>query len=201
MLILNKNIKYNFNPFGGLSVEELEQVINPNHHLKELTTHLQTSNPLILELVGRKGRGKTTHLKLLHKKYPESQLFNLNKGTRFFEKIINSESPIILIDSIHHLSIRQRLKIYNLPKQIVFSTHHTKWLETRLSHNQFFSCKIKGVSLNSLKEMIRNRVENAAIEVDKIDLNTKAIEKLITEYGDDYRGILRKLYTNFADEN
>lgn len=201
IIILNKNIKYNFNPFGGLSLEELAQVINPNKHLKELEIHLQISDPLILELVGRKGRGKTTHLQLLHRKYPESQLFSLNKGTHLFEEILKSKSSLILIDSIHHLSIGERLKIYNLQKQIVFTTHHTKWLETRLSSNKFISAKIKGISLNSLKEMIYSRVENAAIGVHEIKLNTQAIEKLITEYGDDYRGILRKLYTNFADEN
>ena len=200
MIVLNKNIKYNFNPFGGLSVEEMEQVINPDKHLHEIEHHLQTDQPILLELTGKKGRGKTTHLKLLHSRNPQSELFCLDKGTNLFGGIISSAAPMIFIDSIHHLNLSERSKIYKLPKQIVFTTHFTRWLETRLSSNKFVSYKIKGITLENLKEMIRNRVEIAAVEVDQIEINEKAIEQLMVKYGDDYRSILRKLYTNFANE-
>ena len=204
MIVLNKNIKYHFNPFGGLSMKEIPSVINPEKHLIELRNLLQNSDPLILELTGKKGRGKTTHLKLLHKYFPNSKMFQLEKGRNFFKEIMEAKSNLLFIDSIHHLNIFQRLKVYQMPKQIVFSTHLTRSFENIFSHNKFISFKIKGISSNYLMEMIKNRVKIAAtgsIDTNQIILNKELIEKLMSKYGDDYRGILRELYVNFSNEN
>jgi len=204
MIVLNKNIKYHFNPFGGLSIEEIPKVINPEKHLSQLSIYLQNSGPLTLELSGKKGRGKTTHLKLLHKYFPHGNIFLLEKGKNFFREIMDDKADLIFIDSIHHLNILQRLKIYSLQKQIAYTTHFTRRFEGHFFNKKFISCKIGGISFTNLNDMIKNRVKIAATassDTNQIILNTELVKKLISKYGDDYRGILRELYVNFSNEN
>ena len=85
---------FNFNPFGGLNDQEILKVIVPKFNFETLIELLDSKEQLIVEFVGKKGRGKTLHLRclqLLLNKYPA---FYLDKGAQlqeilpyqFFEK-------------------------------------------------------------------------------------------------------------------
>lgn len=62
-LIINKELNYQYNPFGGIADSELLQIIVPNVFTKEIHLFIKTESNLVIELVGAKGRGKTCHLK------------------------------------------------------------------------------------------------------------------------------------------
>ena len=88
-LILNKGLDFQYNPFGGISDSELTQVIIPHSFTKEIHALIHTENKLIIELVGAKGRGKTSHLKLIHQQYPNAPIFLLN-GKNSIENLVNT---------------------------------------------------------------------------------------------------------------
>lgn len=81
-LILNKNLIFHYNPFGGISDSELAQVIIPHAFINKIHHLIHTENKVIIELVGAKGRGKTSHLKLIHQ-----QCFNVG-GARIYWQLL-----------------------------------------------------------------------------------------------------------------
>jgi len=197
MIVLNEGIKFRFNPFGGLSTDELDQVIDPNIHLVKIKQLLAQEKKLVVELVGKKGRGKSTHLKLLHRSVRDSTLFNLHQKQDVLDEILKCDSSLIIIDSIHHLNLLERFKVYHLNKSIVFSTHFSRTFEFFFLKRVLMSYTMKGISTKDLNSMIIERVRLASSFEGKVQLNNQIIDQLLDQYGDDYRGILKDLYYRF----
>lgn len=81
--LINTEIEFNFNPFGGLNKEEIQQAIVSDFDFDSIIELVNSKEPKIIQLVGKKGRGKTLHLKLLGqilKQYPIFFLDNVRFG-------------------------------------------------------------------------------------------------------------------------
>ena len=197
LLIQNSDLNFNYNPFGGISDSELAQIIIPPSFIKEIHHLISTENNRIIELVGAKGRGKTSHLKLIHQQYPNAPIFLLDNAKEF-ENIKQNTSNLIFIDSIHHLSLKQRLKLFKQNKTIVLTTHWRRFFEYRVANTTFKSYAFKGINPEKLKTILQNRIGIASnTSPAQIMLNQRIIRKLIHQFKDDYRGILNYLYEGF----
>ena len=71
-LVLNKNIQYTHNPFGGIDDEELLDIIDPKHSFDELIKILNQDSPIIIQFVGKKGvtKGYQQTMANYKKSYP-----------------------------------------------------------------------------------------------------------------------------------
>ena len=197
LLIQNSDLNFSYNPFGVISDSELAQVIVPTNFIKEIHRLIHPENKLIIELVGAKGRGKTSHLKLIQQQYPNAPIFLLNSAKEF-ENIKKNTSNLIFIDSIHQLSLKQRLKLFKQNKTIVLTTHWPRYFEYSIAKATFKSYAFKGISPQKLALILQNRVGLASnIPPAQIILNQRLIKKLIHQFKDDYRGILNYLYEEF----
>ena len=107
--IFDKTATFKYNPFGGISQEELSNIIVPKKEFNSIISIIQNKKPSIIELVGKKGRGKTTHLIYLQKYFPESSILHLDKKSQFDPSILKMN--ILFIDSIHHFNFFQRKQI------------------------------------------------------------------------------------------
>ena len=202
MLVENQfpKLTYHFNPFGGLNTEELEQVFVPRSFSQTILKDLQ-NDVKVIELVGAKGRGKTTHLRWLQQQCPTYPIFLLNHKSAF-SAIAVSTAPIIFVDSVHHLSIRQRIQLYQSKSKIVLTTHWRRFLEYKMAGVQYKSYSFKGIDVDSLTSIIRNRIAlSTNTQKEQIHFDQTIIHRLIQEYGDNYRGILNHLYDQFQIEN
>lgn len=196
-ILRNKEISFDFNPFGGLSDAELEEVVVPKFELADLMKLILNGQPKIVEFVGNKGRGKTTHLKLLQQKLSQYPLFLLNSKPNFAE-VFNNESAIIFIDSIHHFNLFQRIKLFRLKKTIILTTHSGRFLEYKLARKQHFRFDFKGIEVTVLKTILKNRMQVASGNTETyFEIKEEELADLIKKFGDDYRAILNYLYDEF----
>ncbi|MEM6633097.1 MAG: hypothetical protein AAF694_25730, partial [Bacteroidota bacterium] len=143
-LILNTDLPYHFNPFGGIHEEEIEDIFVPRSFSQKLIRAIQGEQPGIIELVGSKGRGKTTHLRYLHTQFPQYPLF-LPKSARDYEEIYAHPAEILFLDSVHKLTVFQRIQLYRKKRLIILTTHWKRNGEYILARRPFTSYSFRGI--------------------------------------------------------
>jgi hypothetical protein len=147
--IENKDLEFHFNPFAGVVHEDITEILVPKFNVPSLLRKIQKDDPRIVELVRRKGRGKTTHLLHLQQHLPQYPIFLLNKGA-CFEEILHHPSPVVFIDSMHHLNIVQRQRIFRQKRVVVLTTHWTKAWEYALAGKPMHRLRFRGLSVDAL---------------------------------------------------
>jgi len=196
-IIQNNSLIFTHNPFGGLTAEEIEAALVPRINIQKITAQILDEQPKVIELVGKKGRGKTTHLKYLHSLFPEYHLHLLTEKSSFQIQDLPF-SRVIFIDSIHHLNFYKRLAFFKRFNTIVLTTHLSRQLEYRLVRKLGIKYNFNGIEFSTLKSIILNRIAIASnSSVEEIKLNDDAIQKLLSIYKDDYRAIINYLYDQF----
>ncbi|MEO1411372.1 MAG: hypothetical protein AAFW73_15895 [Bacteroidota bacterium] len=191
---------FHFNPFGGLRDEELERVLVPHPRWSQLLDLVRAGQPLLIELCGAKGRGKTTHLKRLYQLFPQAALQCLHTG--FDPSFLRAPlPPLLLIDSIHHLSLPQRLQLYRQSHTLILTTHRSRLWEYRWAGKASHHFRFRSSDPRRLQSLLENRLRLARKSAEvPIALPTAAIEQLIHHFGDDYRGTLQYLYHQYQSQ-
>ena len=196
-IILNQNFEFNYNPFSGLENHEIQHALVAQFDIPTIVQQINNHEPLLIEFVGKQGRGKTTHLTHLQQHLQQYPIFLLNASSNY-HSILEHPSDIVFIDSIHHIPFIQRIKIYKTKRVVIFTTHWTRKWESLFSKKTFHQIQFSGITQDKLSQIIQNRIE-LAIQDKNIDiqLNQSEIKRLIKIYGDDYRGIINHLYDKF----
>ncbi|MEZ4686351.1 MAG: hypothetical protein R3B47_09870 [Bacteroidia bacterium] len=197
MTILNQHTEFHYNPFAGVSQDDIHRILVPKFDMEALAAEIMQEQPLLVEFVGKKGRGKSTHLSFLHQIIPQYPLFSLNRGADF-SSIIRHASSVILIDSIHHLNFFQRRQLFNQKQVVIYTCHRSKAWEQCFIGKQKKRFRFRGLSLELLKEIVRLRIGLAVKEPEsEINLNEAALKRLLSTYKDDYRAIINALFDQF----
>jgi len=199
-IVLNENIHYYHNPFGGVSNDELLYTIQPKYDIETWVTTLKEDTPKIIQFVGKKGRGKTTHLSVLHQYFPDMDIYYLD---RIHKKIKSTKTNIVFIDSIHKIPIHKRISLWKKKNiSYIISTHINKALEFKIAGRSYETYYFKGIQLEELKQIIIHRVAIASnITPQEVSIQEKYINELILAFKDDFRGILNFLYDAFNQRN
>lgn len=194
-LILTKNLHFKYNPFGSISQDELEQIIVPKKSIKKMLDDINTEEGMIVQLVGFKGRGKSTHLFHLHQIIDKYPLIRLSEQSSF-EELNACDSEGIFIDSIHHLPFRKRIETYKRFNKIILTTHFTRGVEYFFAGKKYHSYPIKGIEKADLLEIIKRRITIAQSNpIEKtVEVNEQLIDDLLRKYKDNIRGIINELY-------
>lgn len=195
-LIISKDIEYHYNPFGGITNDEILKILEPKHSIEEWIKLIENNQPIILQFIGKKGRGKTTHLSALHQQFQQSDIYYLD---RIHKKIKHTQNKVVFIDSIHRISLFKRLYLWRKKNiSYVITTHWNRSLELKIMgriHKKYY---FKGITTEILKNIIINRIcisSNASPE--NIIINEDILQQLIYKYKDDFRSILNFLYDQF----
>lgn len=187
----------NFNPFGGLDKKEIKDAIVPRISANSFLELLNSSDQIIIELVGKKGRGKTLHLKYLHQVLNDYPIYLLNNNSNA-DEVLSTESNIVFVDSIHHISLLDRLKLYSTRKKIILTTHISRKWEYKIARKHFKSIQFNGIDKATLKTIICNRINIASGKNESnIMIPESKLDELIKIHKDDFRGILNHLYEEF----
>lgn len=198
-LISRTKNKFDFNPFSGLSDDEIDHTIVPIFSLSEIQSLITQKVPVIIEFQGKKGRGKTTHLTWLHNQL-KIPIIKLNPNSTFEEiNLINSN--IILLDGIYNLSFYDRIRLFKADITIIYTTHFTRRWEAFIAGKRIISFCFKGINLERLEKIVLKRMTLA-----KTNDGTKIIKipdqylfNLIKIHSDNYRKIISILYKNFNE--
>ncbi|AXT51479.1 hypothetical protein D1818_11775 [Aquimarina sp. BL5] len=199
-LVLNKNIQYFHNPFGGIDDEELIEVMDPKYSFEELTNTLNQNKPIIIQFVGKKGRGKTTHLRALHQLISNSKIYFLDRNG--YRNITNPGNLNIFIDSVHHIPLRKRLQLWRQANtSYVITTHWFRNLELYLCNRTYKTFHFKGVTLEKLEKILKKRISQySSLEQNEVIIDKKVLQILLKQFGDNIRGVLNFLYDCFKVE-
>ena len=196
-ILLNQNLKFNYNPFSGLEQHEIQQVLVPQFDIPTIFEKINNSAPLLMEFLGKQGRGKTTHLTHLHQHTPQYPIFLLNASSNY-RSILEHPSDVVFIDSIHHIPLFCRIKIYQTKRIVIFTTHWTRKWESFFIKKVFHRIRFSGITEDKLSQIIQNRLKLASQNKNvTIQINSLEVKRLIKIYGDDYRAIINHLYDKF----
>lgn len=200
-LVLNKNIQYFHNPFGGIDDEELLEIITPQYDVEEWVQLLNKPEPIIIQFVGKKGRGKTTHLRALYQILTDADIYLLECNTK--NPIKNKPKRSTFIDNSHLLSWNKRLQLWsNANTSYVITTHYSRSLEFYFCKRAFKTYYFKGITPEKLKIIIKKRVSQFSyLAYTEVKVNEIILQQLIVTFGDDIRGILNFLYDQYKTIN
>ncbi|MBQ0768869.1 MAG: hypothetical protein KBT58_06225 [Bizionia sp.] len=190
---------FKYNPFSGVLAEDLNEILVPRFDRNVLMSKIkQTDKPIAIEFLGKKGRGKTTHLLHLNTEFIDSPIVFLNSNSSASE-VLNNDSNPLFIDSIHHLGLPDRLRLFKQNKTIIYTTHYTRKWECRLLKKEIYSLHFNGIDPETLQHILNKRLLLASdIELKSTHLFsvTDSLE-LIKKFKDNYRAIINHLYVTY----
>ncbi len=190
---------YPHNPFCGISTHEVQQIVVPKKEIVNVIPKLKDREEFIIQLLGKKGRGKTLHLNYIHQNIPESSIVYLEKGADLSRYKLNTQN-VLCIDSIHHLSMLQRLQLYKSYPKLIFTSHRNRSWELKFLGKSVHTVPFKGINEKVLSEIICKRLDNAQYKnltiYEKIEIRNQS-QNLIKKFGDDYRSIINYLYDHY----
>lgn len=189
---------YNFNPFAGVLDHEVNHTIVPRFSVAEILSQIENNSSIAIEFLGKQGRGKTTHLIWLQQQLQNYPIFHLEKGAKLSE-IVQHNSNIVFVDSIHHLSFKERIQLFKSKKAVIYTTHYTRKVSCLLAQKPMKTIRFKGIDTKTLGKIIQNRLLLAQNEtsMQQTTFSESELKKIIQKYGDNYRGIINKLYENY----
>lgn len=200
-LLPNQDLNFHFNPFSGITDCELYQTLVPKYNLEAIAHEIKNTPKIIIEFAGKRGRGKTTHLKHLHQVFFPTAPLSVIKVKSQYKELQKQPKKLVFIDGIYHLTLFQRLKIYKAFNKIVLTTHQTRWSEYKITQRIHKSYRFKELDLETLKTIIKKRLDLTVVTApkEKYILDEAYLRKLLQHYGDDIRSILNTLYKDFQN--
>jgi hypothetical protein len=180
---LELNLKRN--PFGELTRQERARLAS--------VPALVISPEEIVQVLGRAGRGKTTHLLAWHAAHPGADYEYLAEG----ESALRTRSPgdPLFVDEAQRLTERELRRLFDTVPRLVLGTHRDLSGYTR---RRFRTLELSGLGTDRLGKIVALRIEAARRRPGPVPgLDTESLAKLIAEHGDDLRSIEARLYEVF----
>ncbi|TCI91338.1 hypothetical protein [Tenacibaculum sp. M341] len=189
---------FHYNPFSGVFHEDIQKAILPNFNIDTVVSKIESSNALSVEFIGKQGRGKTSHLLYLQQILDKYPVFLLDDASKFSE-IMEHESEIVFVDSIHHLNFKKRIQLFKHKKIVIYTTHWSRKLESMIAKKNHYSLSFKGINSETLTAILNRRLTLATkSELTNNDLfSIQDSSDLIKKFGDNYRGIMNHLYEKY----
>ena len=188
------HLNLRFNPFGELPLKYRAELAVID--TVPLLAHLDRPGA-VLQLLGDKGRGKTTHLLTIKSCFPDAAYVHFPEGER---PPIPAGSPLLL-DEAQRIPWWQRRQLFQFSGPLVLGTHRdfTRQLQ-RLGRDVKTIEAGEGTNAARLDQVFHRRIEFARRDsgpVPSIPMNT--IHQLLAQHGDDLRAMEGHLYERFQE--
>jgi energy-coupling factor transporter ATP-binding protein EcfA2 len=145
--------------------------------------------------LGEKGRGKTTHLLALQQKNPNAPYIHLPE---FGKHPSIPRARIIFLDEAQRLPRLTRQFIWQRAKTWVIASHENHTYELEQAGFSVQVVSLTGLTLEKLEAIIKQRLEWARRSNGEIPrVSKEKLRQLLTEYGDNLRGIEGALYDEY----
>ena len=184
------------NPFGEFSEQERTSlaVVNIDDVVRRLA-----EPGFVVQYVGEKGYGKTTHLLAIRARFAAAGYVHLPEDET---AKIPTGSPL-LIDEAQRMTFWQRLRTFRSKVPLVLGTHRDFTRELLLAGRTVETIEVQqGTSIDRLHELLNGRiswVRRSASPVPTITRST--VERLHVRHGSDIRSMLHELYDVFQKLN
>ena len=188
------HLNLRFNPFGEIPLKYQPELAVID--AAPLIDHLARPRA-VLQLIGEKGRGKTTHLLAIKEFYPKAAYVHFPEERR--PKI--PDGIPLLLDEAQRIPWWQRRQLFQGPTSLVLGTHRDFTRQLQRSGRDVKTV-MAGEAINAqrLDKILRRRIEFARRDKGPIpEVPITTIDKLLEKYGDDLRSIENHLYFLFQD--
>ena len=186
-----RHINLSQNPFGSQSWEERGAQAVPRIPLAPLVDQLKRPGQTI-QFLGRPGSGKSTHLAVLHRYFPDAPYLFV----RDRKPIDLPSEPIMFIDESQRIPLTQRWQMWRSPATFVLTTHWHHGPEFLLAGRAFTSNRLGGLSPSHLVKMVNKRFE--AVRMSPSDpiprLSAQTAQRYISLHKENIRAIFNELY-------
>jgi hypothetical protein len=187
------------NPFGEFSAEERTQLAIVD--LTAALDHLQAAvqkHPPVLQVIGEKGFGKTTHLLSIATHFPSASYIHIPEGE---SASIPIDGEPLLIDEAQRLTLWQRLKLFRSQRTLVLGTHRdfTQHLK-RAGRSVLTLDASRHTSPERIERILNDRITSVRRSSGPIPkITTATANTLFGLYGSDLRSIQHHLYEVFQN--
>ena len=186
------HLNLRFNPFGELPLKHRAELAVIE--MAPLLEHLSQPQA-VLQLIGDKGRGKTTHLLALKECFPGAGYVHFPEDER---PPVPDGDPLIL-DEAQRIPWWQRRQLFQRPVPLILGTHRdfTRQLQ-RVGRDVKTVMAGDKTDRQRLNKILCQRIEFARRDPGPLPTVPLAtIDKLLDQHGDDIRAIEGHLYDLF----
>lgn len=179
------------NPFGRLNhIDHLELAVVELGLLPE-----QLQQPRIaIQFLADHGRGKTTHLKTLHREFSDAPYQQIHAGM----KVEFEQAPIHFVDSIENLTFMQRKTLYQSCQSIAYTTHKNMKFELWRNGFSVISVKVSAHDPQTIQSIFERRINTCRRNDSAVPtISLTDVMWLQQHYKDDIRAMEAHLYELF----
>ena len=177
------------NPFGELT--ESERVQLAVVCVDDVVASLHNSNQVV-QYVGEKGHGKTTHLLKIRQAFPNSGFVHIPEGER---RPVPDGQPVF-VDEAQRLTARQRRHLFREDRALVLGTHQDFQLELEQAGRKVTTiAACSQTSISRLKQIVTDRIEFARRGLGPVPtVHGMTLKRLLQSQAGDIRSMLQILY-------
>lgn len=186
------------NPFGEFSAEERAElaVLDLSSAIAHLATQAADGRGAVVQVLGEKGFGKTTHLLALAAKYPNAAYVYIAEGER--AKIPDAGEPL-LIDEAQRLTGLQRLRLFRSARPLILGTHRD-FTGALLRHGRsvLSLTASRHTEPERIWQILNQRIEFVRRGDGKVPtVSMDTVQQLFAQFGCDLRSMQHSLYDLF----
>ncbi len=186
------HLNLRWNPFRELPLAEWAQValVDTAPFVEQLA-----ESGTVLQFIGEKGCGKTTHLLAIRACFATSGYVHIPEGER---RPVPPGTPV-LIDEAQRLTIRQRYQVFRTPIPLVLGTHRDFQRALQRAGRRVRTIRVADQTTPTrVHRMIHARIEAARRQPGKLpDVSLATVEQLMLKHGPNIRAIVHSLYDAF----
>jgi hypothetical protein len=182
------------NPFGTLTPEEQARLaVVPS--LDAVIARLGGSGRFAIQFTGDKGRGKSTHLRVLQHALPHAAYcFFPEQGPA----PIIPATGVLLLDELQRMPLRARTRLFRSGRVLGISSHEDHTAELDAAGYVVEHWRLGGPDVATLLILIAQRIEGFRRAPGAVPrVTTAAIERLHARHQGDVRALLDELYDVF----
>ena len=182
------------NPFGTLTADE-QAALAVVASLDTVIAQLRDGGPYAIQFTGDKGRGKSTHLRVLERAV---------EGAAYCFFPENGPLPhipsqgVLLLDELQRMPPRARRRLFREQRALAIGSHEDHTAELNAAGYVVERRRLDGPGVVMLTELIEQRIAACRRGPGPVPrLTSTAIERLRVRHGGDVRALLDELYDRF----
>ena len=182
------HLNLRMNPFGELEPRDRARVAVAD--VGPLLAHLERPRAAV-ELVGRCGRGKSTHLHALRRALPHAHYARLWADRPDPAAL----GGTVLLDELDAVGGWRRTRLLRAAERVAVAVHRSHALELRLHGFDVRTVQVASADPERLARILRRRIEFARIGAGPVpELPAATVRALIERFGDDVRAVEDALF-------
>jgi hypothetical protein len=145
----------------------------------------------VVQFVGESGRGKTTRMLALRRRFPAAPFLRIFEEASFNLPV----APMLFVDEVQYLPRRHLRALFAGPAVLVLGSHVDFTAELRAAGRPVETVHLRGLSEDLLAAIVTARIEDARRSPGPVPVvGSATLRALIAAHGDDVRAIENRLY-------